>query len=124
MLDIQRTLKGAEIDASRLNDVFSFCEKIYEKKYPDHEEYFLKTLQSAKILSKMYLNDDMGIACILQDLAVRKDISLEEIKKHFGTVVAMLVEDLLSVLNVKFTFSTDASQLEAMRRLLVSLSRD
>ena len=81
-------------------------------------------IESATILSEIYLEEDMIIVTLLQDCIMANFISIDDVRLKFGDQIAELGGYLYDVLSIPLKTSTDELQMETMRRMLISFAND
>jgi len=80
-------------------------------------------IAAAFIVQELGLDEDSIIAALLHDVVEDTDITLEEIKKEFGTSVSVMVEGVTKLTRVQYT-SKEEEQMENLRKMLMAMARD
>lgn len=131
-----------------LEEIRSLSQSIHEKNSGFHEEKFLEAfefarsahegqfrkdgttpyiihpLQTAKILSEFFADEETLIAALLHDVPEDTSRSLEEIEELFGTPVAFLVDGITKLSKVHYQNNMAARQVESLKKLLLHTARD
>lgn len=124
---ILQTPKSVQIpyDLERLKRVFEYIQKTLEPQYGEAtQEYLNRSYLSAEILSQIYYEDDMIVACLLHELVLNKMSSLEEISKLFGAQVAGLIENVIQIIELKLLANSGAQNVEPLSKMILSISKD
>ena len=113
-----------DMDVNLLNKAYNFgLEAHRHQKRQSGEPYFSHCLNVAKILADLKMDKSTIIAALLHDTVEDTDITLEEIKEEFGKTVALLVDGVTKMSNIKFQ-SKEARQAETFRKMLLSMAKD
>lgn len=98
-------------------------EKHKNQKRKSGEPYYIHPFSVAKIATKMNLDIDAILACLLHDIVEDTDTSLEELEKQFGSPVMQIVDGLTKLAKYQFK-STEEAQAENFRKMLIAMSSD
>ena len=77
----------------------------------------------AKILSELKVDDITIIAALLHDVVEDTDVTIEEIEEKFGKQVALIVEGVTKINEIKFD-SLEHQQTENYKKLVVNMIKD
>ena len=127
-----------ELNLSRLRQVCDLSEQAEEKAlttggaWAEGHSSFRMGLAMAEILNELYVDEDGLVAAIIYRAVRENQLTLNHVKKQFGTDVARLVEGALKMAAIsdiqfgstKKLFGERQDQMEQARRMLVSLVDD
>jgi GTP pyrophosphokinase len=127
-----------EINLSRLREVCDLSEQAEGKAvatggvWAEGHSSFRMGLAMAEILNELYVDEDGMVAAIIYRAVRENQLTLNHVKKQFGTDVARLVEGALKMAAIsdiqfgttKKLFGERQDQMEQARRMLVSLVDD
>ena len=85
--------------------------------------YIEHPVQVSEILSELKVDDITIIAALLHDVVEDTDITIEEIEEQFGKQVALIVEGVTKINEIKFD-SLEHQQTENYRKLVVNMIKD
>jgi len=110
---------------------FSLLEKAYETAREAHAEqkrrsgepYIIHPLETAVILSELYQDNETIAAAILHDVIEDTNYTYDDISSIFGDEVAILVNGVTDLRNLKFN-SVEEEKAENYRKLFLSMSKD
>ncbi len=87
------------------------------------EAYFNHPLEVAAILTEMKLDDATVAAALLHDTVEDTEATHQEIEEKFGKEIASLVDGLTKIKKIDLV-TTEATQAENLRKLLLAMSKD
>ncbi len=87
------------------------------------EPYFEHCLNVAEILSELKMDTQTIAAGLLHDVVEDTGVDLAEVEEHFGADIAMLVDGVTKISELKFE-SREQRQAETFRKMLLSMARD
>ena len=87
------------------------------------EAYFNHPLEVAAILTEMKLDDATIAAALLHDTVEDTEATHQEIEEKFGKEIASLVDGLTKIKKIDLV-TTEATQAENLRKLLLAMSKD
>src|SRR6056297_3756360 len=87
------------------------------------EPYFTHPVAVAALLTEQRLDDATIVTALLHDTIEDKRASYSDIREHFGTEVAELVDGVTKLTNLQLS-STETKQAENFRKLFIAMSRD
>lgn len=113
------------VDEDLLNRAYVFSMQAHgAQKRRSGDPYFSHPLEVAGILTEMKM-DSMSIAtALLHDTVEDTDVTLEEIEKLFGPVVARLVDGMTKLSRIELQSDQEAKQAENFRKLVLAMSED
>ena len=114
------------IDVEKVRKAYSYAERLHEgQKRVSGEPYIIHPLAVAEIVLELQLDTDSICAAFLHDTIedCSDKISLQEIRKEFGSDVAEIVDGVTKLTRVNFSSKED-EQMENMRKMLMAMSRD
>lgn len=115
---------GCNIDEPMVNKAIEFAVKYHgNQKRASGDPYYHHPLEVAEIIAKMHLDNASVVTAILHDTIEDTPLTINEIKEHFGSEIAKLVDGVTKL--TKIEFKTDSvRQAENFRKLLLAMSDD
>ncbi len=101
---------------------FGLKAHLHQKRYSG-EPYFEHCLNVARILTDLHMDQTTIIAGLLHDVVEDTPFELEDIRNEFGDDVALLVDGVTKISELKFE-SKELRQAETFRKMLLSMARD
>lgn len=113
-----------EVDEDMVTRAFKFAYLAHQGvKRASGEPYYLHPVEVAKIMAVEFgIDDESVVAALLHDVVEDTEISLEEIRTHFGDTVAQLIDGLTKIMGV--FQSRNSKQAETFMKLLLSMADD
>ena len=119
---IQKYISAKE--CALVEKAYSFSKKAHVNQYRKTGAPFIEhPLEVAHILADLHLDAYSVITGLLHDVVEDTEVTLEEIKKEFGSVVAEIVDGLTKLSQIQFK-SNYQKESENIRKMLVSMSKD
>jgi GTP diphosphokinase / guanosine-3',5'-bis(diphosphate) 3'-diphosphatase len=122
---VERVVKyDPDADEDLLNRAYVYAMKAHgNQKRASGEAYFNHPLEVAAILTEMKLDDATIAAALLHDTVEDTETTHQEIEEKFGKEIASLVDGLTKIAKLDLV-TTEATQAENLRKLLLAMSRD
>ncbi len=122
---VERVVKyDPDADEDLLNRAYVYAMKAHgSQKRASGEAYFNHPLEVAAILTEMKLDDATVAAALLHDTVEDTEATQQEIEEKFGKEIAALVEGLTKIKKIDLV-TTEATQAENLRKLLLAMSKD
>lgn len=112
-----------DISAESLKEAYIFAEKAYaDNKRLTGDPVIKHTLETAKILTNLKVDEETLIAAILHEIPQYTSYSLQTIGKKFGKNVNLLVSAFEKISSVKA--NPDKQQAESLRKMFLVMARD
>ncbi len=89
----------------------------------DGSPYVTHCISTAEIIAEQGLDEDCVVSALLHDVIEDTERDYEDVKKHFGTVVADIVEGVTKLTRVQYT-SHEEEQAENLRKMLIAMASD
>lgn len=124
--DLCEKVKGyfPQADLALLEKAYRFSEKAHEGQFRrSGEPYISHPLSVSGILADLKLDLDTLITGILHDTVEDTPVTLDDIRNEFGETVAMLVDGVTKINQIKFKNAFD-KQGENIRKMIVAMGRD
>ena len=123
-------LKASMIDSGRPYD-FEMIDRAYELAAKAHgeqrrrsgEPYICHPLSVAQILVELGMDSESIAAALMHDVAEDTPVSVTEIRQKFGPEVALLVDGVTKLTQIKFS-NVEDRQAENLRKMLLAMSQD
>jgi len=112
------------LDVETVRRAFDFSARAHRgQKRLSGEDYVSHAVAVAWILVDLQLDTTTVVAALLHDVVEDADVSVDDIREHFGEEVAGIVDGLTKLSSLTFRSSTE-EQVENYRKLLLSIARD
>ncbi|MBX3033457.1 MAG: bifunctional (p)ppGpp synthetase/guanosine-3',5'-bis(diphosphate) 3'-pyrophosphohydrolase [Bdellovibrionaceae bacterium] len=113
-----------QADISVVEKAYRFSEKAHEGQFRrSGEAYISHPLNVAGILADLHLDLDSIVTAILHDTVEDTHATLDDIRREFGDTVALLVDGVTKISQMKFKNSLD-KQGENIRKMIVAMGKD
>ncbi len=122
---VERVVKyDPDADEDLLNRAYVYAMKAHgNQKRASGEAYFNHPLEVAAILTEMKLDGATIAAALLHDTVEDTDATHQEIEEKFGKEIGGLVDGLTKIAKLDLV-TTEATQAENLRKLLLAISKD
>jgi len=115
---------NANVDIPLLRKAYEFSDKAHQGQFRESgDPYIQHCLEVAFILAEQHLDTATIAAGMVHDVIEETSLKLEEIKQEFGEEIAMLVDGVTKIGELKFE-SAEEEQAEYYRKLLLSMAKD
>lgn len=116
--------KSGGYDLDRIANALDFAAKAHEgQKRKSGEAYIYHPIEVAKILVAYDCDTDSIIAALLHDTVEDTQVTLDQVRKLFGSEVASLVDGLTKLGKIYFS-SQEEQQIENLRKMLLAMAKD
>ena len=113
-----------QADLKIVEKAYYFSEKAHEGQFRrSGEPYISHPLSVAGILADLRLDLDTIMTGILHDTVEDTEVTLEDVRREFGETVAMLVDGVTKISQIKFRNSME-KQGENIRKMIVAMGKD
>ena len=117
-----KKLYGYEV-GERIIDAYNFAKRAHNgATRASGEPYIIHPLQTAQILVDLNLDEATIKAALLHDVVEDTDTSFKDLADRFGSDVEELVRGVTKINSIKY--SKDITEMENLRRLFISMSKD
>jgi len=114
------------------SDDISLIEKAYHVAKEAHgdqlrksgEPYISHPIQVAIILAELEMDKETVAAAILHDVVEDTNMSLDDLKEEFGEEVALLVDGVTKLTQIKYTTDKIEVQAENLRKMFLAMAKD
>ena len=115
---------NANINIPLIRKAYEFSDKAHAgQKRESGEPYITHCLEVAFILAEQHLDSTTIAAGLIHDVVEDTPATIEDIRKEFGDEIALLVDGVTKLGQVKF-LSREEEQVEFFRKMLLSMARD
>ncbi|MFC1647700.1 RelA/SpoT family protein [Patescibacteria group bacterium] len=105
---------------------YEFAKKAHEGQFRKDNKtpYIAHPLETAKILTKLHVDEDSLIAAIVHDVPEDTEKSLRDVEKIFGKKIAFLVNGITKLSKVYYRHDMAERQIESLKKLLIHSAKD
>ena len=115
---------GNNYEKERIIEALNFSRHWHDgQKRDSGEEYICHPIEVAKILVSYDSDTDSIIAALLHDIVEDTPVTLDMVKKLFGTEVALLVDGVTKLGKISYS-SKEEQQIENLRKMLLAMAKD
>jgi guanosine-3',5'-bis(diphosphate) 3'-pyrophosphohydrolase len=112
------------VDAHLLRSAFEFSYNAHQNQLrKSGEPYFAHPLEVAKILTNLRMDYETIAGGVLHDVAEDTDITIEKVEQEFGPNIALLVDGVTKISELKL-LEFEERQAENFRKMLLSMVQD
>lgn len=116
--------QAGEYDYELVKKAFEFCVKHHAgQKRLSHEDYYIHPFHVAQIIVTLGMDSCSIAAALLHDVVEDTDVTLEDLKKEFGSEIALLVDGVTKIGKLSFN-SKEQQQAESLRKMLIAMGKD
>ena len=113
------------LDEKRLRHAYDFARDCHKGQLRmDGSSYIIHPLEAAMNLTKLKVDEDTLIACLLHDVPEDTDCTLTEIEKTFGKKIAFLVDGVTKLSKVKYRDNMAERQIESLKKFFLHSAHD
>ncbi|MCI8589798.1 MAG: bifunctional (p)ppGpp synthetase/guanosine-3',5'-bis(diphosphate) 3'-pyrophosphohydrolase [Clostridiales bacterium] len=117
---------GKSYDKEKIAKAYEYARALHEGQYrASGEEYISHPLAVAELVAGLELDSDSICAALLHDVVedCSDKTSIEEIQKLFGGEIALLVDGLTKLVQIKYE-DRDDQNMENLRKMFLAMSKD
>ena len=115
---------GIGYDVPKITEAYELAKKAHAgQTRVSGEPYLSHPVNVAIILIDLGLDTDSIIGGLLHDVVEDTDVTIDEIKKQFGSDIALLVDGVTKVGRIPFV-SREEQQAENIRKMLLAMAKD
>ena len=124
MLKQEMRDSGRAYDFALVDRAYALAEAAHaDQRRRSGEPYICHPLSVAEILVEMGMDSESIAAAIMHDVAEDTAVTIEEILQKFGAEVALLVDGVTKLTQIKFS-NVEDRQAENLRKMLLAMSQD
>ncbi len=124
MLKQEMRDSGRAYDFALVDRAFALAEAAHaDQRRRSGEPYICHPLSVAEILVEMGMDSESIAAALMHDVAEDTAVTIEEIRQKFGAEVALLVDGVTKLTQIKFS-NVEDRQAENLRKMLLAMSQD
>lgn len=114
-----------DLNEKRLTRAYDFAYKAHDGQLrKDGTPYISHPLAAAIILTKLHVDEDTLIACLLHDVPEDTVYDLDDVEKLFGKKVRFLVEGITKLSKVHYHDNMQERQVESLKKLFIHSAQD
>ena len=115
---------NSKINLNQVIKAYEYSKKAHEgQKRQSGEDYITHPLHVAEILTDLGMDQESIITALLHDVVEDTSVSLQDIKKHFGTSITFLLDGVTKISRMNFR-NTYEKQSENIRKMIVAMGKD
>ena len=124
MLKQEMRDSGRAYDFALVDRAYALAEAAHaDQRRRSGEPYICHPLSVAEILVEMGMDSESIPAALMHDVAEDTAVTIEEIRQKFGAEVALLVDGVTKLTQIKFS-NVEDRQAENLRKMLLAMSQD
>ena len=117
-------LNDAQYDIPKIERAFELAEAAHDgQKRISGEPYISHPVEVAMIVADLGMDTDSLVSALLHDVVEDTPVTLEQVKKQFGSDVALLVDGVTKLGKIPFS-SREEQQAENVRKMLIAMAQD
>lgn len=115
---------GGTYDYDLIKKAFEFCVRVHDgqKRYTN-EDYYIHPYNVASIIVSLGMDSESIAAALLHDVVEDTDTTVEDIKREFGSEVALIVDGVTKIGRLNF-YTKEQQQAESLRKMLIAMGQD
>ena len=118
------TSRRGDIDVALLDRAFRFVHEAHRGQFRlSGEPYMVHLSEDARVLAAIGMDDTTIAAGLLHDVVEDTPVTLEQLQSEFGESIAMLVDGVTKIPELKYE-STEEKQASNFHKMLLSMSKD
>lgn len=124
--DLREALRaqGGNYDEEKISRAFEYCVTMHAgQKRWTNEEYYIHPVSVAKILVSLGMDTESIVAALLHDVVEDTEATLDDIKRLFGSEVALIVDGVTKIGKISIN-SKEQQQAESLRKMLIAMGKD
>ncbi len=111
-------------DVAKIERAYTLARNAHaDQKRATGEPYIIHPVAAAMITVQLGMDTDTVVAALLHDVVEDTPVTLDEIKKEFGTDVATMVDGVTKLSKIKFV-SKEEAQAENVRKMMIAMAKD
>ena len=115
---------GRPYDFAMIDRAYALAEKAHgDQRRRSGEPYICHPLSVAQILVELGMDSESIAAALMHDVAEDTSVGITEIRQKFGDEVALLVDGVTKLTQIKFS-NVEDRQAENLRKMLLAMSQD
>ncbi|MCY4513382.1 MAG: bifunctional (p)ppGpp synthetase/guanosine-3',5'-bis(diphosphate) 3'-pyrophosphohydrolase [Bdellovibrionales bacterium] len=115
---------GLEVDTDVIHTAYQYSKKAHEgQKRQSGEPYISHPLSVAEILVNLQMDQESIVTALLHDVVEDTPVTIEDIKKEFGSNVSFLVDGVTKISRMNFQ-NLHHKQSENIRKMIVAMGKD
>ena len=115
---------GRPYDFDMIDRAFALADQAHSgQRRRSGEPYICHPLSVAQILIDLGMDSESIAAALMHDVAEDTDVTIDEIRAKFGPEVALLVDGVTKLTQIKFS-NVEDRQAENLRKMLLAMSQD
>ena len=120
--DLQES--GRPYDFDMIDRAYALAEKAHDgQRRRSGEPYICHPMCVAQILIELGMDSESISAALMHDVAEDTAVTIDEIRAQFGPEVALLVDGVTKLTQIKFS-NVEDRQAENLRKMLLAMSQD
>lgn len=115
---------GGAYDYAQIKKAYEFCVRVHDgqKRYTN-EDYYIHPYNVASIIVSLGMDSESIAAALLHDVVEDTETTVEDIKREFGSEVALIVDGVTKIGRLNF-YTKEQQQAESLRKMLIAMGQD
>jgi len=115
----------SDLDEDRIRRAYLFAKNAHAGQVrKGGDPYIIHPVTAAKILTRLQVDEDTLIACLLHDVPEDTSVTLEDIEKEFGSKVEFLVDGITKLSKVHYRNDMLERQIESLKKMFIHSAKD
>ena len=111
-------------DVEKIERAYAMARSAHaDQKRATGEPYIIHPVAAALTVVNLGMDTDTVCAALLHDVVEDTSVTLEEVKKEFGSDVATMVDGVTKLSKIKFV-SKEEAQAENVRKMMIAMAKD
>ena len=124
MLKQEMTASGRPYDFEMIDRAYQLAANAHEGQFRrSGEPYICHPLSVAEILVELGMDSESVTAALMHDVAEDTAVTIQEIRAKFGAEVALLVDGVTKLTQIRFS-NVEDRQAENLRKMLLAMTQD
>lgn len=114
-----------QLNEKRLREAHAFAVLAHKDQFrKSGEPYVTHPVAAAYNLTKLHVDEDTLVACLLHDVPEDTEYTLEDVEQGFGEKVRFLVEGITKLSKVHYRNNMEERQIESLKKLFIHCAED
>jgi GTP diphosphokinase / guanosine-3',5'-bis(diphosphate) 3'-diphosphatase len=113
------------LDEEAVRTAYEFARDAHKgQKRMDGSPYITHPLSAALVLTRLQVDQDTLIACLLHDVPEDTEFTIKDVEKKFGKKIAFLVDGVTKLSKMKYRDDMVARQIQSLKKFFLHSAKD